>query len=96
MEKECKFCSGHHIMSEHVAEGIHPMGLRIVMLRSMLGFPDEDDDEDEDPKGCCDGIELKHGNQIVFDNSSGEYAEQSIDINYCPFCGKKLSSEGSN
>lgn len=36
------------------------------------------------------GIQLEAGNFLTFDNSAAEYAPLSIEIQYCPFCGRKL------
>lgn len=32
-------------------------------------------------------------NRLGYDNSSGEYATQYIEINFCPFCGRRLNYE---
>ena len=37
-----------------------------------------------------DGIHLDDDNYLMFDNSSGEYAELGVKIKYCPMCGREL------
>jgi len=82
----CKFCEGKVIKAHEYGERIKTMK---TMLNNMLGF-DEDYDEYDRAE---DGVMLNSGNVLSFDNSSGEYAEMFIEINYCPFCGKKLERE---
>lgn len=60
-----------------------------TMFNNLLGL-DKDYDESDRAE---DGIMLKNSNILAFDNSSGEYAEMYIEINYCPFCGRKLERE---
>ena len=79
---DCMFCSGCPVKAEYVGQGIKTMSM---MLGMMFG---RDEDEDE----CNNGIQLQNGNQLVFDNSAREYAPLSIDIRYCPFCGKELKA----
>lgn len=75
-EVHCKFCSGDKIPAQYVGEGIKTMGF---MLNTLLGGD------------IKDGIHLEDGNKLVWDNSSGEYAELSTEISFCPFCGVRLS-----
>ena len=56
-----------------------------MMLGVMAGLGN-----DQERDYAYNGIMLKNGNMLCFDNSAGEYAELAIDINYCPFCGKEL------
>ena len=80
--EECIFCKGYNVKAEYVGQGIKTMGM---MLGMMFG-------RDEDETECNNGIQLQNGNQLVFDNSAREYAPLSIDIHYCPFCGKELKA----
>lgn len=82
----CKFCEGKVIKAHEYGEGIKTMK---TMFNSLLGL---DNDYDESYR-AEDGVMLNSGNVLSFDNSSGEYAEMFIEINYCPFCGKKLERE---
>ena len=81
---DCVFCEGKPISAEYVRGDIKPTKL---MLKMLLGF------EDEESEQCEDGIQLKNGNRLYFDNSSGEYALQGIEIKHCPFCGKLLMAD---
>jgi hypothetical protein len=76
---ECKFCAGGRVNAEYVGEGIRTMRINLSM---MFGAFNDDDEKD--------GIRLVDGKYLAFDNSSGEYAEQMVEINYCPLCGKKI------
>ena len=82
----CKFCEGKVIKAHEYGEGIKTMK---TMLNAFLCNQDEDEEFDR----AEDGVMLNSGNVLSFDNSSGEYAEMFIEINYCPFCGRKLERE---
>lgn len=79
----CRFCSGKWVNGGEIGEGIPTMFTSLRFLGAALGVMEEKETE-------YDGIHLVDGNKLAFDNSSGEYAEQMLEINYCPFCGKKL------
>lgn len=76
---DCKFCRGEWIHAEYVGEGITTM---MTNLKMVFGMSNDDKE--------YDGIHLIDGNMLAFDNSSGEYADQMVAINYCPFCGEKV------
>ena len=76
---ECRFCEGKKVAPECFGEGIHTMKTNLLILFGYGG-------EDEGP----DGIHLVDSKYLAFDNSSGEYAEMMVKINYCPFCGKRV------
>lgn len=80
---ECIFCSGTPIDAEYCGDGIKTMGMMLGMLFGAGKSETE----------CNNGIQLQHGNMLVFDNSAREYAPLSIEIRYCPFCGKELKAE---
>ena len=83
---ECPFCAGKAVKAEYCGQGIKT----ISMMLSMMFGPNEDEEQDY----ANNGIMLKNGNQLCFDNSAGEYAELSIEIKNCPFCGKSLKARG--
>lgn len=82
--ENCKFCTGKAIKANAHGEGIPTME---SMLDSLFGTMKEEDEEDNK---CKNGIILRNGNELCFDNSSREYQELSIEISYCPFCGEEL------
>jgi len=75
---ECAFCAGKRIPATYAGEGTHTMR---TMLTMMFGTAEED---------AVDGIRLVDGKFMAFDNSSGEYAEQMVEINFCPMCGQEI------
>lgn len=75
---ECPFCNGKNIPAQYIGEGQRTM---LTTLNFLFGGSDGE---------YGDGIRLENGKLLAFQNSSGEYAEQMIEINYCPFCGKRL------
>lgn len=77
----CAFCEGKRVKMDTIGPGIRTMQTN---LYSLFGY--------EGSKGIG-GIRLVDKNKLAYDNSSGEYAEQLININYCPFCGKILKNE---
>lgn len=83
---ECLFCAGKAIEAEYCGQGIKTMAMMISM---MFG----DSKKEQEQEYACNGIMLKKGNQLCFDNSAGEYAELSIEIKNCPFCGEELEAE---
>lgn len=80
---DCAFCNGKLISAEYVGQGIITMSMMVGML-----FGGGSDDEERDY--AYNGIIIKDGNRLCFDNSAGEYAELSLEIKHCPFCGKEL------
>ena len=48
-----------------------------------LFIPDEDDGK----------YSLVYSVVLYVGNTTDEYESESVDINYCPFCGRKLSKE---
>ena len=85
-KNDCPFCAGKMISSEYCGGGIKTMGM---MLGAMFGGYDDDEEHTE----AYNGIMLKHGNMLCFDNSAREYAELAIEIRHCPFCGSVLEHE---
>ena len=86
---DCKFCNGEPRQADELSGGgIKTMGMMIDML---FGSRTERD-------YAYNGIQLKNGNLLCFDNSACEYTVLGIRVNYCPFCGKELKekSEGDN
>ena len=79
----CKFCEGKAIKAEYVGSGIKTMNMMLGMLMGR---------EEREGTECENGIQLQNGNQLVFDNSAREYAELAIEIEFCPFCGRKLKA----
>lgn len=84
---ECAFCAGKVINAEYAQDGIKTMGMMLSMLMGRF---------DEVKEKCDNGIQLQDGNKLCFDNSAREYAVLSVDIRYCPFCGKELKAEETN
>lgn len=78
----CEFCSGKQVNAEYVGDGIQTMGM---MLDQMFGA------SKKEKNFLKNGIQLKDGKLLTFDNSAAEYAPLAIEIQYCPFCGKKLT-----
>lgn len=81
--EECLFCKGKTVSWDLVEKGQRPMGLTISILGSMC-------DVEIDGGEKRDGIWLEDGVVLKYDNSSGEYVPQGIEIAYCPFCGEAL------
>ena len=75
----CEFCKGERKAAEYVGGGTKTMA---TMIRDMFGCREE-------VKNDCIRIDDSH--YLAWDNSSGEYAEMAVDINYCPMCGEKLN-----
>ena len=82
-KNDCPFCAGKAVAAEYCGSGIQTMGM---MLGSLFGKFGEDDVHEY----AYNGIMLKRGNMLCFDNSAGEYAELAINIKHCPFCGRTL------
>ena len=80
----CGFCSGKAVPAEYCGDGIKSLGMMVEMF---IGRKDTERDY------AYNGVMLKAGNKLCFDNSSAEYTELSIDIKYCPFCGRELKPE---
>ena len=87
----CKFCNGEPIPAEYeTGHGTRTVGMMIEML--MGGFL-----KSEKREYAYNGIQLKNGNILTFDNSACEYTGLGIEIKYCPFCGMILQhKEGEN
>ena len=77
---DCLFCAGAYISPIGVGsvDGISPMP---VYLMALGGKPPE-----------RYGVRLEDGCMMI-DNSCGEYREARIPIEYCPFCGRKVSGD---
>ena len=73
----CDFCEGKFVHAEYIGEGIRTMSTNFHLL---FGEPQTSE---------VDGVQ-RNGNVMMFDNSSGEYAKQGVEIKFCPFCGKEL------
>lgn len=74
---DCRFCSGAVIPGDtYKADGYAPMAVNIAYI---TGRP-----------ASGYGVRLDRGH-LLFDNSCNEYADGAIPINYCPFCGRKIS-----
>lgn len=84
--EECLFCKGKTVSWDLVEKGQRPMGLMIGLLGAMCGVESDDSEK-------RDGIWLEDGGVLKYDNSSGEYVPQGIEIAYCPFCGTKLEAK---
>jgi len=82
---ECRFCSGKPVKAEYSFGGGYNT------MRMMLGMIVGRYEDEDDP--VVEGIQLKRGNLLIFDSSSGEYVRLGVDIKYCPFCGKELEEE---
>lgn len=82
--EDCAFCNGEVIEAEFVGEGLKTAGMSLQFLGAMFGR------EPEKQTRCHNSIQLQEGNKLAFDNSCGEYAILSVEIKYCPFCGKIL------
>lgn len=80
--KDCKFCNGQLIEFDFIGPGKKTM---VTSLRLLFGK-----DTLEKPTRCQDGVQLRDGCILIFDNSSREYAPLGVQINYCPFCGEVL------
>lgn len=73
---DCDFCSGKEIPGTGTIPSLYtPIQLKLVYLTGHM------------PKGF--GVRLEDG-YMLFDNSCDEYADGTVKINYCPFCGRKI------
>lgn len=76
----CDFCQKRKFIKfSEVGEGIKTMQTNLALL-----FGRKNDKERTD----C--IFLDDDNSLGCDTSSGEYAPQFVEINFCPFCGREL------
>ena len=81
---ECKFCAGEKIEFDSTKEGWRTPKQNIDILRSMFMG-----DLNEEP---TDYIQWEQKRLTMWvQSSSGEYADIGFDIQYCPYCGKKLT-----
>ena len=83
---ECRFCSGKPVKAGYSFGGGY--NTMHMMIGWLAGSDDDDDDED-----VIEGVQLKRGNLMIFDSSSGEYKRLGVEINFCPLCGKKLEEK---
>lgn len=84
----CPFCSeGKMIKVNDIVNSGRPNTMGI-MLTLMFGSLDKNDEE-YTIENVKDGVMI-FGSQLIYDNSSGEYTPQIVDIKYCPMCGRKL------
>ena len=82
MASKCDFCEGKTINAHYMNTGLVTMKNKFsTMFRTTNKYKWED------------GVWLKDGNVLTYDSSSGEYASQGVEINYCPFCGEKLEGD---
>ena len=79
---KCKFCEGEFVGADGF-EDFSQLTMK-SMLNAMFGASQIDEGM---------GIQLIKKNLMCFDNSSDEYADGIIEINYCPFCGADLIGE---
>lgn len=77
----CVFCQGNKFIK------FSAVGNGIKTVRTNLGFV-FGCEIDEDEKTDC--LFLENNKWLGADTSSGEYAPQFVEINFCPFCGKEL------
>ena len=83
---ECRFCSGKSVKAGYsFGGGYHTLHMKLGWL---VGSDDDDDEEN-----VIEGVQLKRGNLMIFDSSSGEYVRLGVEIKYCPLCGKELHEE---
>ena len=83
MTEECRFCSGKPVRSDFFyGSGLYTMR----MMPGLWGGRKEQEDDAD----VLEGIQLKNGNRMIFDSSSGKYVRLGIEIKHCPFCGKVL------
>ena len=77
---ECKFCAGQKVGMDGINEGWRTAMQSIGLLFGV--------DEDEEPH---DYIRWDEENKMMWaQTSSGEYADAGFEIQYCPYCGRKL------
>ena len=84
-DQNCPFCNGEVIEAENYRGGGTPN--ISMMLETLSGKKHEKNGY------CSNGIQLENGNQLCFDNSAREYTLLSVEIKYCPFCGKELTAD---
>lgn len=83
---DCRFCCGERVPEdEKFGEGIQTMISTFESLMGRIGYPCDDDPSNY--------IQLRNGNLLCFQNSSGEYVTLGIRIGYCPLCGRELFEE---
>lgn len=82
----CRFCQGKVVRSDFF------YGSGLYTTRMMTGLWDGRK-EQEDDTDVLEGIQLKNGNRMIFDSSSGKYVRLGIEIKHCPFCGCELKKE---
>ena len=87
---DCDFCNGKIIDAEGTdGDGIRTMSTMLDSLWGMIGGTREKEEKHK----LMDGIQLRYGNVLMFESSSGEYVPQGLEIKYCPFCGVELKAE---
>lgn len=82
MGSKCDFCEGKTINSQYMKSGLVTMKNKFSAMFNTV-----------DKYKWEDGVWLEDGNVLTYDSSSGEYASQGVEINYCPFCGEKLEGD---
>lgn len=85
---KCGFCNGEFKSADGCLDG------GIMTMKTMLnnlfgGFIETKEDDGM-------GVHLLDGNLMCFDNSSDEYVDGFVEINYCPFCGKELKNDSND
>lgn len=77
----CDYCEGKRaFQAEYCGQGIKTTKM---MIGALTG------NREENVAHIKDGI-------LFADTSSGEYAELGFEINFCPMCGEKIESEGTD
>ena len=84
----CPYCSEGKIIKANYAVNSGRANTMGFMLNHMFGSLDKNDEECT-IENVTDGIMISNS-QLIYDNSSGEYNPQIVDIKYCPMCGRKL------
>jgi len=81
----CLLCNGEKIPAEgFLKNSIHTMKQNLDFLFGS--------NEKEDPSDYIRLVEDKDETYLAFNNSSGEYSDGIVAIQYCPLCGRKLKS----
>lgn len=85
-KQKCRFCEGMEPMkSIYIGPGQKTM---TTMLGMLVGS-----DRSRWKTDCVFYETDGKATLIGFESSSGEYAPQYVEIQYCPFCGKRLSND---
>lgn len=82
---DCLLCKGEKIPAEGFSGNrIHTMKQNLDFLFGPIG--------NEDPSDYIQLVEDEDETYLTFNNSSGEYSDGIVAIQYCPLCGRKLKS----